>query len=87
MASDGMIYVPSFMKIGLGIQVIMRLLVHLFTVNHYLYNQRGRSIGITSGKDLWGMLLRWPQMAWLFHEISSRIQMILRVLPQQSERL
>jgi hypothetical protein len=26
MASDGMIYVPRFMKIGLGIQVILRLL-------------------------------------------------------------
>jgi hypothetical protein len=26
MASDGMIYVPSFMKIGLGLQVILRLL-------------------------------------------------------------
>jgi hypothetical protein len=26
MASDGMIYIPSFMKIGLGIQVILRLL-------------------------------------------------------------
>jgi hypothetical protein len=24
--SDGMIYIPSFMKIGLGIQVILRLL-------------------------------------------------------------
>jgi hypothetical protein len=26
MASDGMIYIPSFMKIGSGIQVILRLL-------------------------------------------------------------
>jgi hypothetical protein len=26
MASDGMLHVPSFMKFGLGIQVILRLL-------------------------------------------------------------
>jgi hypothetical protein len=80
MASDDMIYVPSFMKISLGIQVILR---------HYLYNLKGRSVGITNGKDLWCMLLRWPQMAWhiqSFMKIGSGIQMILRVLPQQFER-
>jgi hypothetical protein len=26
LASDGMIYIPSFIKIGLGIQIILRLL-------------------------------------------------------------
>jgi hypothetical protein len=30
MASDGMIYVPSFMKIGSSIQVIFNLLPHNF---------------------------------------------------------
>jgi hypothetical protein len=30
MALDGMIYTPSFMKIGSGIQVILRLLLRQF---------------------------------------------------------
>jgi hypothetical protein len=30
MASDGMLYIPSFMKIGSGIQVILRLLFEQF---------------------------------------------------------
>jgi hypothetical protein len=30
MASDGMIYVPSHIKIGSGIQVILRLLLQQF---------------------------------------------------------
>jgi hypothetical protein len=42
MASDGMMYISSFMKIGSGIQVIFRLLLW-----------QGSSVGITNGKDLW----------------------------------
>jgi hypothetical protein len=37
MTSDGMIYVPSFMKIGLGIQVILRLLSRQSETLQFLY--------------------------------------------------
>jgi hypothetical protein len=40
MVSDGIIYVPSFMKIGTGVQAILRF---------YLENLRGCNVGITDG--------------------------------------
>jgi hypothetical protein len=45
MVSGGMIYmyIPSFMKIGTGVQAILRL---------YLRNLRGYNVDITGGKDL-----------------------------------
>jgi hypothetical protein len=43
MGSDGVIYVPSLMKICSGIQVLLRLL--FFILN-------GCSVGITNMKDL-----------------------------------
>jgi hypothetical protein len=49
MASGGMIYILSFMKIGSGIQVILRLLPP---------QSGGFSVGITNMKDLCYMLLR-----------------------------
>jgi hypothetical protein len=43
MASGGMIiYIPSFMKIGTGVQAILRLC---------LKDLRGCDVGITSGKE------------------------------------
>jgi hypothetical protein len=42
MASCGMIYLPSFMKIGTGVQTILRF---------FLRNSRGCNVGITDGKD------------------------------------
>jgi hypothetical protein len=43
MASCGMIYVPSFMKIGAGVQAILRCCLKKLT---------GCSVGITGGRDL-----------------------------------
>jgi hypothetical protein len=43
MGSGGMIYIPSFMTIGSGIQVILRLLPRQL---------RGCNVGITNGRDL-----------------------------------
>jgi hypothetical protein len=43
MPSSGMIYVPSFMKIGTSIQATLRLC---------LRNLRGCNVGITDGRDL-----------------------------------
>jgi hypothetical protein len=57
MASDGMIYVPSFMRTGSGILVLLRLLPQ----------QSDRPHIITNGKDLWYITERWPQMAWHIH--------------------
>jgi hypothetical protein len=42
MASDGLIYIPSFMKIGTGIQAIL----------WFCLNLRGCNVGITDGSDL-----------------------------------
>jgi hypothetical protein len=43
MALCGMIYIPSFMKIGTGVQAILRFC---------LSKLRGCNVGITDGKDL-----------------------------------
>jgi hypothetical protein len=43
MASHGMISIPSFMKIGAGIQAVLRFC---------LRNLRGCNVGITDGRDL-----------------------------------
>jgi hypothetical protein len=55
------------------------------------YNLGGYNVGITDGKDLRRMPLWWPQMAWHIHTkfvtISSGIQVILWVLPQEFEKL
>jgi hypothetical protein len=47
--SDGMIYIPSFMKTYAGVQAILRF---------SLRNLRGCNAGITDGKDLWVTPLR-----------------------------
>jgi hypothetical protein len=49
------IYIPSFMRIGMGFQPIIR-----FCLN----NLKGSNVGITDGNDLWSASLRWSQMAW-----------------------
>jgi hypothetical protein len=43
MASDGMIYIPSFMKIGTGVEAILRFC---------LTSLNGCNVGITYGRDL-----------------------------------
>jgi hypothetical protein len=45
-------YIPSFMKIGIGIQAILTF---------YLRNLRDCNVGITDGRDLWITPLRWTQ--------------------------
>jgi hypothetical protein len=51
--SGGMIYVPSFMKIGTGVQAILMFC---------LRNLRGCNAGITDGSDLRSRPLRWAQV-------------------------
>jgi hypothetical protein len=53
MASCGMIYVPSFMKIGTGVQVILRCC---------LRNFRGCNVDITYRRDFLIMPFRWAQV-------------------------
>jgi hypothetical protein len=43
MGSGGMIYTPTFMKTGTGVQAILRFC---------LSNLRGCTVGITDGRDL-----------------------------------
>jgi hypothetical protein len=54
MASFGMIYPPIFMKISIGVQAILRSCFRKF---------RGCNIGITGGRDLCSMALKWPRVA------------------------
>jgi hypothetical protein len=49
MVSCDMIYIPSFMKIGTGVQAILRF---------GLRNLRGCNVCITAGRELWIMPLR-----------------------------
>jgi hypothetical protein len=50
MASCGMIYIPSFMKIGTGVETIFKF---------GLRNLRNSDVGMTDGRDLCITLLRW----------------------------
>jgi hypothetical protein len=61
MASGGMIYIPSFMKIDTGVQAIR---------NVFLSNFRGCNVGIADGRDLCGTPLRWSQVAWCTYKVS-----------------
>jgi hypothetical protein len=53
MASDGMIYVPSFMKINSGIQIILRLLPCQFL---------GCIVGTTDERNFISTPLIWSQV-------------------------
>jgi hypothetical protein len=53
MAAYDMIYIPRFMKIGLGIPIILRSLPQQFERLQFRYDV----------KDLCSMLLRWAQVA------------------------
>jgi hypothetical protein len=54
MASCGVIYLPNFIKIATGVQAKLRV---------YLRNLEGRNAGITDGRDLRSVPLRWTQVA------------------------
>jgi hypothetical protein len=53
MASCGMIYIPSFIKISTVFRAILRL---------YLRNMRRCNVGITEGRYLRITPLRWAQV-------------------------
>jgi hypothetical protein len=53
-ASRGRIYLPTFMKIGTGVQAILRLCLNNF---------KGCNVGITDGRDLRSAPLRWLHAA------------------------
>jgi hypothetical protein len=61
MASSGMIYLPSFMKIATGDQAILRF---------GLRNLKACNVGITDGRDLRSVPLRWTRhdIRTKFHE-------------------
>jgi hypothetical protein len=52
-ASCGTAYIPSLMKIGIGVQKILRIC---------LRNMRGCNAGNTDGRDLCRKALRWLQV-------------------------
>jgi hypothetical protein len=54
MASCGMIYLSNFMKIGTGVQAILRFC---------LRNFRDCNVGITDGSDFLITPLKWTQVA------------------------
>jgi hypothetical protein len=53
MGLGGMIYIPSFMKIGTGFQAILKFC---------LRNLRDYNVGITDGKEFLITPLRWAQV-------------------------
>jgi hypothetical protein len=62
MASCGMIYAPSFMKIGTGVQEIRVL-------RFCLRNSRECNVGITDGRDFLITPLRWAQMPDIYNKL------------------
>jgi hypothetical protein len=72
MTSCGMMYFPRFIKIGTGVQAILRFC---------LINIRSCNVGITDGRYLRITPLRWPQVAWYtcLLTIGSDIRVILKV--------
>jgi hypothetical protein len=53
MGSGGMIYIPSFKKIGKGVEGIL---------SFYLSNLKGCIVGITYDRALRSALLKWAQV-------------------------
>jgi hypothetical protein len=64
MGSSGMIYIytyiQSFMKISTGIESTLRFC---------LRNLKVCNAGITDGRNLWCMLLKWAEVAWYMYQI------------------
>jgi hypothetical protein len=68
----GMTCLRSFMRIGTGVQVVLRF---------NLSNLDGRNVGITDGSYSWSAPLRWTQVAWYtyrFMKNGTGIEVILR---------
>jgi hypothetical protein len=64
MPSCGMIFLPSFMKIGTGIQAILMFC---------LSNLCGPNDGVTYGRGSGRMPLRWLNVAWHSYQVSWRL--------------
>jgi hypothetical protein len=67
MISDGMIYIPSFMKIGSGLQVILRLRLQSETLHCWYYEWEGfvmYAVEMTSDYMTDTYQVSW----WLFQE-------------------
>jgi hypothetical protein len=62
-ASAGMIYIPNFITIGSGIQVILWSLLQQFEKVQCWY---------TNGRDLKNVLLRGPQVSSYMYQVSCR---------------
>jgi hypothetical protein len=54
MGSDGMIYIPTFIKIGIDIEGILGV---------SFSNLKGCNVGITDCRDLCSAPLKWAQVA------------------------
>jgi hypothetical protein len=52
--SGGMIYIPSLIKFGTGVQAILRV---------WFSNMKGCDVGIDNGRDLWRISLKWTRVA------------------------
>jgi hypothetical protein len=73
MASDGMISIPTFMKVGSGIEVILINLNTLWV----------SSVGFTDERDLGYMPMRWPQAHYIhtkFHDHPFRNSSNIKVI-------
>jgi hypothetical protein len=55
MASAGVIYIPSFIRIGSG---------HSDNIKITPWQSESCNVGITDGRDLRITPLRWPQVPW-----------------------
>jgi hypothetical protein len=75
MDSGSMIYIPSFMKIGSGIEEILRFC---------LRNLRGCNVGITDGRDFFNYAFEMGSGAVIylpsFIKISSGLQKLISLL-------
>jgi hypothetical protein len=60
-ALSSMIYLPSFMKTGKGIQAILRF---------DLSNLNGCNVGINDGRYLLSVPMRWAQVARYTYKVS-----------------
>jgi hypothetical protein len=71
MASCGMIYVPSFMKIGTGVQAVLKLC---------LRNLRGCNVGITDGRDLFNYAVKMDSDAMIYVPSLIKIDLVIQKL-------
>jgi hypothetical protein len=76
MGSGGMINIPNFMTSEWGIKVKLRFC---------LINLRGCNVGITDGRNLRSMLLRWDQVSWYTHQVSYSLVQAFKVIRGETQ--